>query len=76
MQRLKNCGALLLLFGLITGLAARPASAADDVIGVGRAPLSAGDASVVRAAAHVIFGAWEFCGISRLFHDARERRPV
>jgi hypothetical protein len=51
MKRLKSFLALWLSVGFIAAFAASSASADDGVIGVGRAPLSAGDASVVRAAA-------------------------
>jgi hypothetical protein len=51
MERLKTRGAPLVLVGLLAGLCAPSAFADEGVIGVGRAPLSAGDASAVRAAA-------------------------
>lgn len=51
MQRLRNPGVPLLLVGLLASLAATSAFADEGVIGVGRAPLAAGDASVVRSAA-------------------------
>lgn len=51
MKRLRTHAAPLLLASLLTGLAAPAAFADEGIVGVGRAPLAAGDASVVRAAA-------------------------